>query len=53
LDPDGKRPFIGQVKPEISWKNYPWWKEPYKYDKSNLIGYITLDGSPIDWKRIK
>jgi len=37
-----KRPFLGKVKPQTEWSKYPYWNDPYKFDKSQVLGYITI-----------
>jgi hypothetical protein len=37
-----KRPFIGKVKAQTEWSKYPYWNDPYIFDKSNIVGYMTI-----------
>lgn len=38
-----KCPFKGQVKPESEWDKYPYWHDPYVFDKSSVLGYTIYD----------
>ena len=30
------------MKAQTEWSKYPYWNDPYIFDKSNIVGYMTI-----------